>query len=59
MINERIEKSNVIFSLNKNEFMIIIFGSLIFKDRRKKLRKNMMNNINNTLVNIITLTIIV
>ena len=58
MINERIEKSNVIFSLNKNEFMIIIFGSLIFKDRSKKLRKKMMNNINNDLMKIITLTII-
>ena len=58
MINEKNEKSNVIFSLHKNEFMIIIFESLIFKDRRKKLRKNMMNNINNDLIKIITLTIV-
>ena len=54
--NDRNKKQNEILSLHKNEFMIIIFGSLIFKDRKKKLRKKMINNINNDFIKIIKLT---
>ena len=38
--------------------MIIIFGSLIFKDRKKKLRKKMINNNINDFMKIITLIMI-
>ena len=56
MNNERNEKQIEILLLHKNEFIIIIFGSLTFKDRKKKIRKKLITNINNDFIKIIKLT---
>tara|TARA_Y100001968_G_C19161386_1_gene621016 strand:+ start:245 stop:436 length:192 start_codon:yes stop_codon:yes gene_type:complete len=55
---ERNEKEIEICSIHKKDFKTTIFGSFIFKDRIKKRRRKINDNIRNDFIMIIKVTAI-